>query len=388
MINKSNLIGLTCISFLSYALTGALITITGIFLENISKYFNIPITDMGNTFTFLNAGILSSIFISSWITNIINLKTQLIFGFILTIIATLILIFSHNLTYFSISMFMLGIISGITMSIGTYIITNLYTDQTRASMLLLTDSFFSMSGIIFPIITALIISNNMKWYWVYFIIGIIYLIIFLITINTKFPIIYTEISKKRIKTWNFSILCLSISALLYILGQLSFISWMPEYTMKYIHISINQSSKLVSAFWMAYMVGMWIFSFILKFFDLKKTIITLSGISLFLMSLFNIFYDYALLYIIILSLGFFSSAIYTIIITLASQQTPLSSPKTINYILTSGTVGTLLTFIITGPIVQKYGIFSALLVSNILYGIVFFLVIIFATLTKTKPIHD
>ncbi|WP_187145698.1 MFS transporter TsgA [Buchnera aphidicola] len=387
-MNKSNLIGLTCISFLSYALTGALITITGIFLENISKYFNIPITDMGNTFTFLNAGILSSIFISSWITNIINLKTQLIFGFILTIIATLILIFSHNLTYFSISMFMLGIISGITMSIGTYIITNLYTDQTRASMLLLTDSFFSMSGIIFPIITALIISNNMKWYWVYFIIGIIYLIIFLITINTKFPIIYTEISKKRIKTWNFSILCLSISALLYILGQLSFISWMPEYTMKYIHISINQSSKLVSAFWMAYMVGMWIFSFILKFFDLKKTIITLSGISLFLMSLFNIFYDYALLYIIILSLGFFSSAIYTIIITLASQQTPLSSPKTINYILTSGTVGTLLTFIITGPIVQKYGIFSALLVSNILYGIVFFLVIIFATLTKTKPIHD
>ena len=386
MTKKINIIGLTCISFLSYALTGALITVTGIILENISKYFNVSITEMSNTFTFLNAGILISIFLNSWLTNVIKLKTQLIFGFMLIITTILILIYSHTLILFSLSMFILGIISGITMSIGTFLITDLYTGKKRASILLLTDSCFSMSGIIFPIVTALIISNNFKWYWIYSIIGIIYLIIFLITINTKFPSIHIKNSEKTVKIWSISIFFLSLSASLYILGQLSFVSWMPEYTMKHIHLSIHQSSKLVSTFWMAYMIGMWIFSIILKFFNLEKIIIILSGLSVILMFLFNNIYNYTLLNIIIFSLGFFSSAIYTIIITLASQQTLTPSPKIINYILTSGTIGTLLTFIITGPVVQKYGIFSALIISNILYGMVFLLLIVFYIFTK-KIMH-
>ncbi|XBC39692.1 MAG: MFS transporter TsgA [Buchnera aphidicola (Chaetogeoica yunlongensis)] len=382
MKKKIHTIGLTCISFLSYSLIGALITVTGVILENISEYFNVTLTKMSNTFTFLNAGILCATILNSWFINIFKIKTQLIFGFISTIISLIILIHSNTLINFSLSLFMLGLISGSTMSIGTFLITNQYNQKARASMLLLTDSCFSMSGIIFPTITALIISNNIKWYWIYIIIGTIYSIIFLLAINIKFPKTFKKKFNITKKTWNIPIFCLSISALLYILGQLSFVSWMPEYTMQYIHLNINQSGQLASKFWMAYMIGMWFFSFILKFFNLKKIIITLSGLSSLLMYLFNNFYNYTLLNILILLLGFFSSAIYTIIITLASQQTCASSPKTINYILTSGTIGTLLTFILTGPIVKKYGIFSALITSNILYTIVFLSLIIFYFLTK------
>lgn len=38
-----------------------------------------------------------------------------------------------------------------------------------------------------------------------------------------------------------------------------------------------------------------------------------------------------------------SSAIYTSIITLGSQQTRVASPKLVNFILTCGTIGTMLT---------------------------------------------
>ncbi len=54
-------------------------------------------------------------------------------------------------------------------------------------------------------------------------------------------------------------------------------------------------------------------------------------------------------------LGFFSSAIYTSIITLGSQQTRVASPKLVNFILTCGTIGTMLTFVVTGPIVAASG---------------------------------
>ena len=35
-------------------------------------------------------------------------------------------------------------------------------------------------------------------------------------------------------------------------------------------MSLGDAGKLVSDFWMSYMIGMWSFSFILRFFDLQR----------------------------------------------------------------------------------------------------------------------
>ncbi len=64
-MTNSNRIKLTWISFLSYALTGALVIVTGMVMGNIADYFNLPVSSMSNTFTFLNAGILISIFLNA-----------------------------------------------------------------------------------------------------------------------------------------------------------------------------------------------------------------------------------------------------------------------------------------------------------------------------------
>ncbi|QCI17334.1 MFS transporter TsgA [Buchnera aphidicola (Aphis helianthi)] len=380
-----NQIGLTWISFFSYAFTGALIVVTGMIMGDIANYFNLSISQMSNIFTCLNAGILISILLNSWLINIISLKKQLIYGFILSIISILGIIFSKNILLFSINIFILGLVSGITMSIGTFIITTLYSGSKRGSQLLLTDSFFSMSGMIFPIITAYLLESKFLWYWIYVCIGIIYLIIFILSINLDFPeSIDTLNHTTEVKKWNFNIILLSISALLYILGQLSFISWVPQYATEIINIDIKKTGNLVSEFWMAYMIGMWCFSFIIKFFNLKSVFIFLTGISSILMYVYIHNSNYLIMKYIIISLGFFSSAIYTIIITLASLQTKKPSAKLINIILFFGTIGTLLTFIVTSPIVEKKGLYATLICSNILYGIVFFLSLVILINSKNK----
>lgn len=367
-----NHIGLTWISFFSYAFTGALIVVTGMVMGNIANYFNLSISRMSNIFTCLNAGILISILLNSWLINIVSLKKQLIYGFILTIFSILGIIFSKNIFLFSMNIFVLGLVSGITMSIGTFIITTLYSGSKRGSKLLLTDSFFSMSGMIFPIIAAYLLENQFLWYWIYVCIGIVYLIIFILSLIVNFPESKEKINHiEKIKKWNVNIGILSISALLYILGQLSFIAWVPQYATEIMNINIKKTGNLVSDFWMAYMIGMWFFSFIIKFFNLKHIFVFLSGVSAILMYVYIHNENYLIMKYTIISLGFFSSAIYTIIITLASLQTKKPSAKLINIILFFGTIGTLLTFIITSPIVEKKGIYSTLICSNILYGIVF-----------------
>lgn len=386
MTNR-NRIGLTWISFFSYALTGALVIVTGMVMGNIAEYFQLPISQMSNTFTFLNAGILVAIFLNAWLMEIIPLKRQLIFGFVLMILAIAGLMTSHSLSVFSLCMFVLGVVSGITMSIGTFLITHLYEGRQRGSRLLFTDSFFSMAGTIFPIIAGVLLARHLPWYWVYACIGLIYVAIFILTLNVEFPTLGKKAhsDKPLVKEkWGIGVLFLSIAALCYILGQLGFISWVPEYATKTMGMDIVSAGQLVGNFWTAYMVGMWIFSFVLRFFDLQRILMVLAGLATLLMYWFVKTSDASMLKWIIMILGFSSSAIYTTIITLGSLQTKVSSPKLVNFILTCGTIGTMLTFVVTGPIVAQGGAHAALATSNALYAVVFVMCVLLGLVTKHR----
>lgn len=386
-MTNSNRTKLLWISFFSYALTGALVIVTGMVMGNIAEYFQVPVSSMSNTFTFLNAGILISIFLNAWLMEIVPLKTQLRFGFILMILAVAGLILGHNLTIFSASMFVLGLVSGITMSIGTFLITHMYEGRQRGSRLLFTDSFFSMAGMIFPMVTAILLARSINWYWVYVCIGLLYVAIFLLTLGCEFPALgkhskQQETQPKVKEKWGVGVLFLSIAALCYILGQLGFISWVPEYA-KSLGMSIGDRGQLLSDFWMSYMVGMWVFSFVLRFFDLQRILLTLAGVATVLMYLFN-HSEPAHLAWFILALGFFSSAIYTTIITLGSLQTKIASPKLVNFVLTCGTIGTMLTFVVTGPIVAHSGPYAALQTANGLYAVVFVMCLLLGFVSKHR----
>ncbi|WP_039872292.1 MFS transporter TsgA [Photobacterium angustum] len=388
-MTKTNRNLLTWISFLSYALTGSLIIVTGIVMGDIAKYFSLPISSMSNTFTFLNTGILISIFLNVWLMEIVPLKRQLIFGFCLMVLAILGLMLGHNLAVFSGCMFVLGVVSGITMSIGTYLITHIYDGKQRGSRLLFTDSFFSMAGMIFPIISAAVLAHHLQWYWVYVAIGIIYLAIFVLTLFAQFPVLgkkdeeeFEVIPEKE--KWGLGVVFLAIAALCYILGQLGFVSWIPEYATKQLGMSITDAGHLVSYFWGAYMVGMWIFSAILKKFDLQRLVMVLSALATVLMYWFNKDTDAKTLLYVISILGFFSSAIYTSIITLGSQQTKASSPKLVNFILLCGTIGTMLTFVVTSPIVESFDPHAALVTANGLYAVVFLMCLLVGFVTKHR----
>lgn len=385
-MTNSNRIKLTWISFFSYALTGALVIVTGMVMGDIANYFQLPVSSMSNTFTFLNAGILISIFLNAWLMEIVPLKTQLRFGFVLMLAAVAGLMVSHSIALFSASMFVLGLVSGITMSIGTFLITHMYEGRQRGARLLFTDSFFSMAGMVFPMVAAVLLARSIEWYWVYACIGLVYVAIFILTFGCDFPVLgkkAQETSEPVAKEkWGIGVLFLSVAALCYILGQLGFISWVPEYA-KSLGMSLNDAGKLVSDFWMSYMFGMWAFSFILRFFDLQRILTVLAGLATVLMYLFiNGSPEHMVWFI--LTLGFFSSAIYTSIITLGSLQTKVASPKLVNFVLTCGTIGTMLTFVVTGPIVAHSGPLAALQTSNGLYAVVFVMCLVLGFVTRHR----
>lgn len=113
------------------------------------------------------------------------------------------------------------------MSIGTFTVTQMYEGRQRGSRLLFTDSFFSMAGMIFPMIAAFLLARSIEWYWVYACIGLVYVAIFILTFGCEFPALGKHAPKRmpgRERKVGIGVLFLSVAALCYILGQLGFIS--------------------------------------------------------------------------------------------------------------------------------------------------------------------
>ena len=75
---------------------------------------------------------------------------------------------------------------------------------------------------------------------------------------------------------------------LYVLGQLGFISWVPEYA-EGLGMSLNDAGTLVSNFWMSCVVGMsgvQLYSSLLLP-DLQRVLTVLAGLAAILMYVFN-----------------------------------------------------------------------------------------------------
>ena len=65
-------------------------------------------------------------------------------------------------------------------------------------------------------------------------------------------------------------------------------------------------------------------------------------------------------------------------------QTKVASPKLVNFVLTCGTIGTMLTFVVTGPIVAHSGPLAALHTANGLYAVVFIMCFVLGFVTRHR----
>lgn len=128
-----------------------------------------------------------------------------------------------------------------------------------------------MVGMIFLMIVVFLLVCSIEWYWVYVCIGLVYVVIFILIFGCEFLVLGKYVLKMDVlvekEKWGIGVLFFFVVVLCYIFGQLGFIFWVFEYV-KGLGMSLNDVGMLVSNFWMLYMVGMWVFSFIFCFFDL------------------------------------------------------------------------------------------------------------------------
>lgn len=388
MFNRINPVLIIC--FLCYGFTGATVIVTGVVLGDLAKYFGLPAAEMGMTFTWLNSGILLATTANIFLLKKTGPKKQFIFMAVLLLLALYMLFADRDLTRFSLGMLLLGVSSGITMSVGTSLIANMYEGRMRASRLLLTDSFFSMAGTLFPMLAGYILVRNQPWQWIYAAIialGAVIILLSLVAnvsaVMKKPAAVATVQNRTEGEKWGMGVYLISTAAFAYILGQLGLMAWIPQSVMERFNVTIADAGATVGHFWTAYMIGMWCFSLVLKYLRPIVVLIPQTAISSLLIYLSITSDNLTMANYALVAAGFISSGIYTTLITLGTLQVRSATPGLVNFILTCGTVGTMLTFVITGPMVNALGVDKTLWFLNALYAYVF-VISALTTLIKSK----
>lgn len=386
---------LTILSFFCYMLTGGLIVLTGMIIKPLAAFFSIDIAEAGGVFTWMNLGILIAILSNSFLMEIIPLKRQIFIGAGIIVAIFIGLIFVKSMYIFCFLMFFFGLVSGIAMSVGTYLISCMYEGKIRGTMLLLTDSFFSLAGITFPLIAGLMLNKEMPWYTVYIMVLVCGIGAFLFSLGVCFPspsqIQQAEKNQpltrrlaEEIKQWGIAVYLLFAGCTLYILGQLCLVFWIPTYVENVFNATPEVAAEPLSFFWIGMWLGLYASSLIVKRFPiyLFVTLISIGATVMFFVLRQAQAVD--TLKFQCLAMGLFSSGIYYSFITLTSLQTKKPSPLLINMALTFGTVGTFLTPIVTARAVNMGGPGTALLVGNFCYLLVFLVAFVVMFTTKHK----
>ena len=146
MSPKFNRVVITLVSFLTYFVLSSMLAPIGILSGPMAKHFGQSITDVTKQFSWLTGGILVGAVIALFIFDWISLRKPFIaiYGLVALVLLSFATVDSLESARYILAFVEIG--SGIGLAGAAITISHSYSEDRRASMLVITDGSFSVAG--------------------------------------------------------------------------------------------------------------------------------------------------------------------------------------------------------------------------------------------------
>ena len=375
-----NKLRITFTSFLAYFVMSAVISPLGIVTDPIAQHYGIPLTTATATFSYLTAGILAGTLVSFVIFDLVNIK-HIILGFSGLACISLASIYLVDLyIFFPLWLFLAGLSCGVNLTAGIIVITNLYTARLRASMMLLTDSFYSMAGVISTFLAGKFLLAQLHWGSAYLLAFAVALVIAFIAWFSSYPAASgrkpAPAEASTDNYWPVEIYLIGAAILVYLTGFVTIYSWIPNYTQEQFGLDPDMAGKLVSRLFLGMFIGQLImFWLVLKFTPTRVIFISGMFSTLLTFTLWSAG-SAAHLVITMFALGLVTGGILKLIIAFGTILVPAPSSRMISFLIFNSALGTAIAPAVSAYIVEKYRMAAALQFTSLCYCIMFALIVI------------
>lgn len=365
----------TSLAFLTYFVMSAMLAPIGIISTPMAEHFGQTVPEVTRQFSWLTGGILVGAIIALFIYDVMKLKQVFLGVYGLMTAALLSLMVVDNLTFASLALGVVGTGCGIGLAGAAIVISLTFAENQRASMLVLTDSCFSVAGFVTAWLATFLIAREFGWSTTYQVLALITVTIVILAVVSKFPETTPETPEQHDATpWPISVwLCVG-SLFLYTLGQYSILFWLPNYAITQLSASEAAAGALIGQFWL----GMFFAQLFVAWWVLKvgvnrlvligSTTTCLGSMPLWLVT------DIGILHVLTLMWGFLNLAMLKATLSLATEMVALPSPRLVSLMLLGATLGTAVSPAVTSQIVEWTDNRTILMFGTGCYALLFVLV--------------
>ncbi|MFP6806352.1 MAG: MFS transporter TsgA [Pseudomonadales bacterium] len=374
----ANRIRLTLTSFLAYAVMAGMLSQIGIMINPMAEHFGNDVTEIASLFSWLTVGILIGSIVSLGIFDLVKIKTLntiVLTSIILSIIG---MSLADNLTANSIFLGIIGLSCGIALPAAAIVIARTYQTQHRATMLVITDASFSLSGALCSALAVMYFASGMNWSSGFSTVAILAFVALFITLFSTYPEVEAEEKLRpleEIRSWPASIYLCMGALFVYLLGQNFILIWLPAYAETHEGVTSDQAGALLSNFW----AGMFIGQLIAVALLIKIRVALLAFVASILAFVATLplwlLEDISLLSTVTFLWGMFTLGLLKLILSWATEMVSTPSPRLISGLLMAATLGTAVSPALSSQLVALTNIQMPIQVGSICFFLVSALVV-------------
>jgi len=263
-----NSLRLTLASFLAYfALSGTLAPI-GILAAPAALALNVSVAEMVRTLGLFSTGTLIGSVTALFLLGRVPLR-RLVLGIygIASACLSALLVFAVDLWLIGSASIVLGVCLGVGLAQAALVISRLYLEGRRASMLVATDASFSLAGFSLASLSVALLAREFSWTLSYVAVLFAVLTVMAIALVSDYPEepenfndedVGRYSSAKIVGFWRTcpkAVWLLTAALFFYTLGQTSMLIWLPGFAQESLGLSSPSAGQLVGNYWFGMFIG-------------------------------------------------------------------------------------------------------------------------------------
>ncbi len=259
----------------SFVMSGFLNPI-GLISEPVSQSLGIPITEAVARFGYFTVGVFFGYLVSFFVFDFIRLRLVVIFGYGLLMLAVGGLFLFENDAAMKFFLFVIGMLASVQVCGASTLVSSLWRDKPRQTMLIGQDAAFNGGGILFTSLTTWFIASGFHWGATYTLVAIITLIIALVASVTDFKSkssVYNDLTGRT--EWNPRILAVGGSVMLFMLSKISIFIWAPLYVEQAFDAGIVQAGRILTNIFIGAFFGSLLGTYIVSRIRIEYFLITM-----------------------------------------------------------------------------------------------------------------
>lgn len=353
---------LTLSCFLAYfALSGTLAPI-GILAEPAAHVLGATLAEVVRALGYFSIGTLTGAAAALWVLPRFRLRRLMISTYVLATGCLFALgALASHLAVISGLLLVVGICLGIGLAQGALMISRLFDDDQRASMLVATDASFSLAGFLMASLSVYLLASNADWYSVYLVIGGVTVAIVFLVRGGDFSRVeaFDEAAEPMLERvrWPTPVWLLMTALFFYTLGQTTLLTWLPAFGARDMGLTPSLAGGLVGNYWLGMFIGQLLTVGIVLRLGVSRMVVV-GALGCFSVSVALIYLPDEMIQkqFVALLWGIANFGLLKCIISKASESFRIVPATLVSMMLLAASVGTALSPVLSSRIVESGGL--------------------------------